>query len=47
MLKQGSYHIYELGLKMDEMKDQMSKNEEKIDELKTEIEELKEIIEKK
>ena len=32
---------------MDEMKDQMSKNEEKIDELKTEIEELKEIIEKK
>ena len=47
LLKEGSYHIYEMGKKMDEMNDQLSKNEETIEDLKTEIKELKEIIEKK
>ncbi len=46
LLKEGSYHIYEMGLKMDEMNAQLSKNEETIDDLKTEIRQLKEIIEK-
>lgn len=46
LLKEGSYHIYEMGKKMDEMNAQLSKNEETIDDLKTEIRQLKEIIEK-
>ncbi|MBR6024415.1 MAG: two pore domain potassium channel family protein [Methanobrevibacter sp.] len=46
LLKEGSYHIYEMGLKMDEMNAQLSKNEETIEDLKTEIRQLKEIIEK-
>ncbi len=47
MLKEGSYHIYEVGKKVDDLTDQIAKNEQTIDELKTEIRELKEIIEKK
>ena len=47
LLKEGSYHIYEMGLKMDELNDQLSKNEETIKDLEKEIKELKEIIEKK
>ncbi len=47
LLKEGSYHIYEMGLKMDELNDKLSKNEETIKDLKKEIRELKEIIEKK
>ena len=47
MLKEGSYHIYEVGKKVDDLNDQIAKNEQTIDELKTEIRELKEIIEKK
>lgn len=46
LLKEGSYHIYEMGKKMDEMNDKLSKNEETIEDLKTEIRQLKEIIEK-
>ena len=46
LLKEGSYHIYEMGKKMDEMNAQLSKNEETIEDLKTEIRQLKEIIEK-
>lgn len=47
MLKEGSYHIYELGKKIDVLNEEISKNEETIGELKSEIQELKEIIEKK
>ena len=47
MLKEGSYHIYELGKKMDAMNDEIAKNEETISELKSEIKELKEMIGKK
>ena len=47
MLKEGSYHIYEVGKKVDDLNEKIEKNEQTIDELKTEIRELKEIIEKK
>ena len=54
LLKEGSYHIYELGKKMDknndkidEMSTRLAENEKTITELRNEISELKDIIREK